>query len=144
VSRGGSSVPADSKRYLLTDIDRNARDHYKPNYPGGAPYMYEMSATLVWLAPRATSSTSRSRVRRPAWTRKAWVVIRTRALDHPNQVGVHALQRISTDAVGKGLRPAGCPRCQAWIALAASHPPCRPRRASSEYRCAGLAAAAAG
>ena len=25
---------------LLTDVDRNARDHYKTNYPGGAPYMY--------------------------------------------------------------------------------------------------------
>ena len=24
---------------LLTDVDRNARDHYKTNYPGGAPYM---------------------------------------------------------------------------------------------------------
>jgi hypothetical protein len=24
---------------LLTDIDRNARDDYKTNYPDGAPYM---------------------------------------------------------------------------------------------------------
>jgi site-specific DNA-cytosine methylase len=36
----GFECTAGSKRYLLTDIDRNARDHYKTNYPGGAPYMY--------------------------------------------------------------------------------------------------------
>jgi hypothetical protein len=28
--------------------------------------------------------------------------------------------------------------------ISGSQPPCRPRRASSEYRCAGLATAAAG
>jgi hypothetical protein len=48
-----------------------------------------MPAGARRLAPRATSSAWRSRVRRPK-TRKSWVVIWIDALDHPNQVGVPA------------------------------------------------------
>ena len=40
MSRGDSSAPGRFETPLLTDVDRNARDHYKTNYLGGAPYMY--------------------------------------------------------------------------------------------------------
>jgi hypothetical protein len=59
--------------------------------------------------PRATDSAWRSRVRRPAWTRKTCVVIWIARSTTPNQVGVHAPSRsregLLNDGHGTFLHP---------------------------------------